>query len=603
MATTVTKQIVRGERIGEVTFCEQRTKKYYDDNNKLYEIWGSKKGDWFFAEEVRELLDKIKPSDGYYLLKIMSHLNDFNEICSYNSHRQRLEPIRSQADFADFLGISKPSMSAFLKRMQQLQIILPAVHVVADTKKLAKTFYFTPVMLLRKKKIKLDFYATFKDVINPRLTNAARYELEGLIKSDAPRSKCQEDKKDEIAAIKDIVNDNISDAEISAAVDDLLNKMKEKKEPQPMDLFNVFGEEENDNITANANIDEAGTIAKEYICHWQSPQLYALEDNGGGMRKTAFSPEKDIYFAVNTPSQYLDSKPKNSDIVNYNAWFIDIDCGKDENGRYFTVEEVEKRKAAMRDVISALPPATYVNTTRNGYHIYYACQNVNNEEEWRKVENLLIETISIADKAVKDPARLMRCPESIWHKNGKSAASGCESFKCKALVAHRVHYTADELLNQLDACAEQVAKLCDEYAKNFNIIEEKRSNKTAQHVNVDIECSARISDIKNLSTATFEKRETVYVKDDVKDYLRHQDLAEFLQIANPGSFCCVFHDDHSPSATIYSNESGDRYVCAAASCGVSSHGWDIIDCVMNLAGCDFMTALKYLTMVYNVKEG
>ncbi len=601
MATTTTTTATRGN-FGEVVFDTTTVKKYYDDSKKTYEIFGTKPANLFFAREIRELLPKIKNSDGYYIMKIMANINDCGEICRYDGHKNKLDPIRSQADFGDFLGLSKPATSQFLKRMDKLNIVRSSRHLVAGTRKIAKTFYFSPAIMLKSRKIGVDYYAAFQDVIDDRVKPWVRADLHDFLIADAPLAKSREDKKDEIAAIKDIVADSdIIDDVTAKEVDGLLAKMGvklNKEEPQP----NIFGEVENARQKARAaefNPFLTAAIVNEYIYRGQQPHLYAMED--GGMRKAEYSDNKDIYFAVNTPTEYLPTKPKNSDIVNFNAWFIDIDAGKDENGHYFDVTEVEKRKELMKAVINQLPTATYINSTRNGYHIYFACCGIKNEEEWRRVEDKLIEVITIADKAVKDPARLMRMPGSYWHKNDKSAAAGCESYHCHPLVANRIKYTAAELLAELDKVADNVKAACDAYIKAFNVIEGKRSNKTAQHVNVDVECSARIADIRNLTTTTFDIPAATTV-DNAKSWLRQQSLASFLQIANPSSFTCIFHDDEHPSATIYSNESGDRYVCAAASCGVSAHGWDIIDCVMALANCDFMTAMQYLMKVFNITD-
>ena len=605
MATTTTTTATRGN-FGEVVFDTTTVKKYYDDSKKTYEIFGTKPANLFFAREIRDLLPKIKNSDGYYIMKIMANINDCGEICRYDSHKNKLTPIRSQADFGDFLGLSKPATSQFLKRMDKLNLVRSARHLSASTHKIEKTFYFSPAIMLKSRKINVDYYAAFQDVVDERVKPWTRADLHDFLADDAPLAKSQEDKKDEIAAIKDIVADSdVIDDVTAKEVDDLLAKMGvklNKEEPQP----NIFGEVENARQKARSAkfnpflTAKADAIVKEYLYHSQEPHLYAMED--GGMRKAEYNDNKDIYFLPNTPSEYHDKKPKNSDIVNFNSWYVDIDSGKDENGHYFTVAEVEKRKEMMRNVINQLPLPTYVNTTRNGYHIYFATDGVSSEEEWRKVEDKLIEVIEIADKAVKDPARLMRMPGSWWHKNDKSAAAGCESYRCHPLVANRVKYTTAALLAELDRVAENVKKACVDYQQAFGNINEG-NGKVAAKVNVTADNNARIADIRSLTTTTFVIPAAVTIVDNAKNWLRQQSLAEFLQIANPNSFACIFHDDEHPSATIYSNVTGDRYVCAAASCGVSAHGWDIIDCVMALANCDFVTAMQYLMKVYNIKEG
>ncbi len=37
---------------------------------------------------------------------------------------------------------------------------------------------------------------------------------------------------------------------------------------------------------------------------------------------------------------------------------------------------------------------------------------------------------------------------------------------------------------------------------------------------------------------------------------RNADITELLEIDTPKSFCCIFHDDNSPSASIYFGDCG-----------------------------------------------
>ena len=532
----------------------------------------------YLDEDLTELMDGNWAMAGH-LNRLLNCCDSNNMICIRDPHEKCEVPATTVTSIFQLAGYSdRKSGGKFVSLLQQKKIISSCV---IDKK--YKRFYINPTLTIRASGISLELYKMFKEQIDEKYPQA-RYDFEWLCyiadHADELEVKAKDDNDDD--DVKEIPDDFLSQLQMDPEVVEVDNAREQARAAE----FNPF-------LTA--------AIVNEYLYRGQQPQLYAMAD--GGMVKTGYSADKDIYFTVNTPAVYLDKKPKNSDIANFNSWYVDIDAGKDENGHYFDVTEVEKRKELMKAVINQLPTATYINSTRNGYHIYFACCGIKNEEEWRRVEDKLIEVITIADKAVKDPARLMRMPGSYWHKNDKSAAAGCESYHCHPLVANRIKYTAAELLAELDKVAENVKKACDSYQLTFGNDNNEGNGKIAAKVNVTVDDSARIADIRNLGTATFDIPAATTIVDNAKDWLRQQSLASFLQIANPSSFTCIFHDDEHPSATIYNNESGDRYVCAAASCGVSAHGWDIIDCVMALANCDFVTALQYLTTIYNIKEG
>ena len=118
----------------------------------------------------------------------------------------------------------------------------------------------------------------------------------------------------------------------------------------------------------------------------------------------------DAYFTVNG---FLGDAQEKKDVVNINAFFIDIDGRKD-------VKELEHIKSIL------LP--TFIIETGKGYHVYWLLdeplfKDEMGEEEWNKsvllweqAESLLVEAFN-ADKAVKDITRILRVPKSFYWKN------------------------------------------------------------------------------------------------------------------------------------------------------------------------------------------
>ncbi len=559
-------------------------KKNYWTNKKKYKVFGRRSAPQIFDSSIVDRIEK--KADLGNLLILLVYIDNDNMICRYDKHEEKLMGIHDLQGFCDLLKMKERATRDFLKKMMELGVIKKITIAATATEKSYDKFYINPVITMRERAVSLPLYKLFQESLDAVLPDAAIHDLQEAWQAEFEGRPLQQRKID----VGVLADDD--DKEIP---DDFLSQLQ--MDPEVVEVDNAREQAR----AAEFNPFLAAAIVNEYLYRGQQPQLYAMTD--GGMVKTGYSADKDIYFTVNTPASYLGKKPKNSDVVNFNAWFCDIDAGKDSDNHYFDTAEVEKRKELMKAVINQLPTPTYVNTTRNGYHIYFAADGVDSEDEWRRVENKLIEVISIADKAVKDPARLMRMPGSYWHKNDKSAATGCESYHCHPLLANRVKYTAAELLAELDKVADNVKKACDNYQQVFGGNINEGNGKVAAKVNVAADNNARINDIRSLTVTTFDIPATTTTVDNAKNWLRQQSLGEFLQIANPSSFNCIFHIDEHPSATIYHNESGERYVCAAASCGVSGHGWDIFDCVMALANCDFVTAMQYLMKAFNIKEG
>ncbi|PAB61002.1 hypothetical protein [Anaeromicrobium sediminis] len=79
--------------------------------------------------------------------------------------------------------------------------------------------------------------------------------------------------------------------------------------------------------------------------------------------------------------------------------------------------------------------------------------------------------------------------------------------------------------------------------------------------------------IGNKHQITFETKEQFF------DFIRKIDLGELLELRYPNSFNCLFHNDKSPSASIFVNEDTGDYIykCNSNSCGVSLNNIGVIE--------------------------
>lgn len=67
-----------------------------------------------------------------------------------------------------------------------------------------------------------------------------------------------------------------------------------------------------------------------------------------------------------------------------------------------------------------------------------------------------------------------------------------------------------------------------------------------------------------------------------KDFLNYVysklSISDLIEVDNPRSFCCIFHDDRNPSASIFTDKHGNqRYKCNSTCCGVNMNIKQIIE--------------------------
>lgn len=77
------------------------------------------------------------------------------------------------------------------------------------------------------------------------------------------------------------------------------------------------------------------------------------------------------------------------------------------------------------------------------------------------------------------------------------------------------------------------------------------------------------------------------------------DIAELLEIDNPKSFCCVFHEDNSPSASIYYGDCKKwLYKCFSSNCKYDDKALTIHAVIANLANLKAWEAWEAIKRIY-----
>ena len=81
---------------------------------------------------------------------------------------------------------------------------------------------------------------------------------------------------------------------------------------------------------------------------------------------------------------------------------------------------------------------------------------------------------------------------------------------------------------------------------------------------------------------------------------REVDLAELLEIDNPKTFCCIFHEDKHPSASIYFGDCEKwLYKCHASGCSCAGRAMTVNSIISRLAGTTAGETWEAIKQIYN----
>jgi hypothetical protein len=164
----------------------------------------------------------------------------------------------------------------------------------------------------------------------------------------------------------------------------------------------------------------------------------------------------DVYFVVNSGGY------KDNQINEINAAFIDLDCGRDENGEYFPLEVTRQFKQQKLDQLQKYRcKPGYIIETRNGLQCYWLLNKMATIDQFKECEKRLIAYFD-ADKTVKNPSNLMRVPDYYWVKD-------IQNRFLAAIIEHNdVRYDIEEIIDSLVAvCKEDTG----DYNNNINTLD------------------------------------------------------------------------------------------------------------------------------------
>ena len=117
--------------------------------------------------------------------------------------------------------------------------------------------------------------------------------------------------------------------------------------------------------------------------------------------------------------------------------------------------------------------------------------------------------------------------------------------------------------------------------------------------NIDLIRMGNIEELKNRLGSSKTR-----IFDNSEDFLKYVyselDIAELLEIDTPKSFCCIFHADEHPSASIFRDKYGNqRYKCNSTNCDVNMNVKQIIEALQD-ARSEYR-AFEFIKAIYNLK--
>ncbi|KGK81783.1 hypothetical protein DP73_21175 [Desulfosporosinus sp. HMP52] len=308
---------------------------------------------------------------------------------------------------------------------------------------------------------------------------------------------------------------------------------------------------------------------------------------------------REIYYVINTGGY------KNDEITKINAVFVDLDCGRDENGDYYPLDIVsDYKKDRLSKLSSFIYKPTFIVNTRNGFQAIWALQDDATIEQFNRCESRLIKFFA-ADERVKKLAQLLRAPGFTWCKDINN------KYFCDIEAFNDVRYNIQDILERLSEYVETPAVRQSGIARPDRQTYMNTTNNVDLIRSRDIEGLQRALDIgdkrgminiSNKPNSIFPPFTQVIVpnRKELYDYIFKMNLVDFLGLSSP-NHQCLFHDDNTPSASIYNTESDGHflYTCHSSNCDFNTG--NIIKCVERIQSCNKPQAINFLKKVYGLE--
>ena len=277
----------------------------------------------------------------------------------------------------------------------------------------------------------------------------------------------------------------------------------------------------------------------------------------------------DIYFIVNSGGS------KDENITQFNACFVDFDCGRREDKSYYPTDDVNIYKEGILNIINqfSISP-TIITETRNGFHVYWCLTDNPTADKWINIQKRLILYFS-SDGVIHNPARLMRLPFTNWMKDKNNP------FRVSVKLYNHIKISYEMLDSVLPALSEGLGgKIPTNSSRVSNSITIGRGN-TQTHKpkqnNIDTTTLYNIQAIKDRNIVYLQSVLNINdniifeTKDEFYNYITNNiDLSKLIGVNEGINFRCIFHNDNNPSANVFKSKDGSwKYKCFSSSCCLS----------------------------------
>jgi hypothetical protein len=296
----------------------------------------------------------------------------------------------------------------------------------------------------------------------------------------------------------------------------------------------------------------------------------------------------DLYFVVNNGG-YSDDH-----ITQLNAVFIDLDCGRNPEGNYRSLDEVNGYKERkLKELEQFALPVSWIIDTRNGLQCYWLLRTGATIEQFKKCEERLVAYFD-ADKKAKNPSRLMRVPNYFWCK----ANEGLEKYFVKIISHNEASYGIEEIIRSLPEVKIE-GGFGNSDKKKYSILPSIADTKSIPLLTFTNTSLIEDRNIDDLQRRINPQPVILHSHEDVSDFLRKQDLNQYLGLYGD-TFCCLFHNDKNPSAGIIRNKVSGHFIY---NCQSSRCGWKgtIVSITERLLNCTRIEALRFLRKLYKVE--
>ncbi|MGG1663070.1 hypothetical protein [Brevibacillus sp. NRS-1366] len=274
---------------------------------------------------------------------------------------------------------------------------------------------------------------------------------------------------------------------------------------------------------------------------------------------------------------------------------------KDENGNTVTVKHVtrtiEEAQLQFKD------KATFIYSTFNS-----------------KKDHPKFRVVMVLDRVVTNASEIDKILQSLKHQYSDADEKCFERSRLfyGGKQLYKLDYTkkisTNDLINYYDNVVKKESSNRErdyEYKINENIMgvtirsrvlfTDYSNPHNTQQPNTTLISNKRISDL-HFRLKIPPQNIKINNKDDLKEYLKKQDLRQYLGIeSSTSSFHCIFHNDNKPSASIVTNEDTGHhiYICGSDKCGVKG---SIIECTeLLLPKYNRPKIYQFLRKVYRVE--